>query len=177
MNVEIVTQEHPVLHEKAQIVPQEMFGTPELQKIVDNMSTALRATKYGVAIAAPQIAQPWRIFVVSGFAMKGNERNLEDADVVFINPKIKKRSRKKVLIDSEGCLSVPGVYGSIKRSEKVLLEAYDIDGKKFERGGSELLAEIFEHETDHLEGILFTDKAEKLWQERKDKENEEETDE
>jgi len=169
--VEIVTEGHPVLRQKAQAVPQSMFGTPELTEIVANMSEALRATLHGVAIAAPQIAQPWRIFVVSGFVIAGNDRNLEDPDMVFINPKIKKRSRKKVHIDSEGCLSVPGVFGSITRSEKILIEAYDMQGKKFERGGSELLAEIFEHETDHLDGILFIDKAQETWEdaERKEK--------
>ena len=161
----IVTQGHPVLREKAKAVPKDMFGSDELNQIITDMSTALRATTHGVAIAAPQIAQPWRIFLVSGFVVAGNERNLDDPDKVFINPKIKKRSRKKVDIDGEGCLSVPGMYGSIKRSEKVTVVAYDETGKKFEYGGSELMAEIFEHEIDHLDGILFVDKATKLWKE------------
>lgn len=163
--VKIVVQGHPALRQKAKSVPKAMFDTPELTTIIQHMSEALRSTEHGVAIAAPQIAEPWRMFLVSGFVMTGRERNLEDPDVVFINPKIKKRSRKKVLIDGEGCLSVPRVYGAIKRSEKVSVEAYDAHGKKFERGGSGLLAEIFEHETDHLDGILFVDKAEKLWRE------------
>lgn len=165
MATEIVVQGHPALREKAKAVPKTMFGTPELAAIVTTMSEALRETEFGVAIAAPQIAVSYRIFVVSGFVMTDRERNLEDPDVVFINPKIKKRSRKKTMIDGEGCLSVPGIYGSINRSEKVTIEACDIHGKKFERGGSGLLAEIFEHEVDHLEGVLFVDKADKLWKE------------
>lgn len=163
--VKIVTQGHPVLRQKAKPVPKDMFGSDELKKIIADMSTALRETAHGVAIAAPQIAESWRIFLVSGFVVAGNERNLDDPDKVFINPKIKKRSRKKVDIEGEGCLSVPGMYGSIKRSEKVTVVAYDEHGKKFEYGGSELMAEIFEHEVDHLDGILFVDKATKLWKE------------
>lgn len=161
----IVVQGHPALREKAKRVPKSMFGTPKLKEIISNMSEALRGTEYGVAIAAPQVAVPYRIFVVAGFVITGNERNLEDPDMAFINPKIIKRSRKKVSINGEGCLSVPQVYGTIKRSEKATVEAYDVEGNKFERGGSELLAEIYEHEIDHLDGILFIDKAEKLWKE------------
>lgn len=161
----IVTQGHPVLRQKAAAVPRDMFGSPELTRIIADMSAALRSTPHGVAIAAPQIAEAWRIFLVAGFVVAGNERNLDDPDKVFINPKIKKQSRKKVDIDGEGCLSVPGVYGSITRSEKVTVVAYDEMGKKFEYGGSDLMAEIFEHEIDHLNGILFVDKATKLWKE------------
>lgn len=165
MTVKIVVQGHPVLRKKAQSVPKKMFGTDELHQIIANMSEALRATSHGVAIAAPQIAEPWRIFLVSGFVVAGNKRNLEDPDKVFINPTIKRRSRKKVEIEGEGCLSVPHTYGTIKRSEKVTVVAYDEQGNKFEYGGSDLMAEIFEHEIDHLDGILFTDKATKLWKE------------
>lgn len=161
----IVTQGHPVLRQKAKRVPKIMFGTDELREIITNMSEALRGTDHGVAIAAPQIGVPYRIFIVSGFVVTGKERNFEDPDMVFINPKIIKRSRKKVLINGEGCLSVPKIYGSIKRSEKATVEAYDTQGNKFQRGGSELMAEIYEHEIDHLDGILFVDKAEKLWKE------------
>ena len=169
----IVVQGHPALREKAKRVSKALFGTPELKEIISNMSEALRSTEHGVAIAAPQIGISYRIFLVAGFVVAGNERNFEDPDMAFINPKITKRSRKKVLIDGEGCLSVPKVYGSIKRSQKASVEAYDTEGNKFERGGSELMAEIFEHEVDHLDGILFIDKAEKLWKEAPPKTNDE----
>lgn len=162
----IVTEGDPVLRQVAKEVPKEMFGTEELATIVERMSKTLRATPNGVAIAAPQIGVSYRIFVVSGFVMEGKSRYDEGAsdisDVAFINPVITNRSRKKVEIEGEGCLSVPNVYGIITRSEKATVRAYTVDGKRFERGGSDLLAEIFEHEVDHLDGILFIDKARDL---------------
>ena len=79
-------------------------------------------------------------------------------DLIFINPKITKVSKTKQLLE-EGCLSVRYVYGKVSRPEKVTIEAYDEDGKKFSRGFSGLLAQIVQHENDHLNGILFTDKA------------------
>lgn len=156
--VNIVTQGNPVLREIAPEVPQSMFGSDELKKIIADMSEALRATRHGVAIAAPQIGVSLRIFVVSGFVVSGNERNHDDPDVVFINPKLKKVSRKKEEMD-EGCLSVPEMYGKTVRATQASVVAYDVDGNKFERGGSGLLAQIFQHECDHLNGVLFVDHA------------------
>lgn len=155
----IVTEGNPVLRQIAGPVPKDLFKTDELRTIVARMSASLRESVHGVAIAAPQIGIPYRIFVVSGFVITGRERNLEDPDMVFINPTITRTSRKKMLVSGEGCLSVPNVYGTIERAEKATVRAYDVEGKKFERGGSELLAEIFQHEIDHLNGILFIDNA------------------
>ena len=159
MSDSIVTEGDPVLRQKAQEVPAEMFGTKELADIVRRMGEALRVAPHGVAIAAPQIGVPYRLFMVRGFALEGNERNDEDPDVVFINPKIIKQSRKKVQVHGEGCLSVPDVYGTVVRYEKAKVRALDARGAAFERGGSELLAEIFQHEIDHLDGVLFIDTA------------------
>jgi len=79
-------------------------------------------------------------------------------DLVFINPKISKLSREKEWVP-EGCLSVRWLYGKTFRSKKATVTAYDEKGKKFTRGASGLLAQIFQHETDHLNGILFIDHA------------------
>lgn len=129
------------------------------------MKTALLSQDDGVAIAAPQIGVSYRIFVISGRAFdieKGDyEENKENPiapDIVCINPTITRLSRDKEYMD-EGCLSVRYLYGKVKRSTKATLEAYDENGKKFTRGGSGLLAQIFQHETDHLDGVLFIDKA------------------
>ncbi len=79
-------------------------------------------------------------------------------DLIFINPKISKLSREKDWVP-EGCLSVRPMYGKTFRSKKATVSAYDENGKKFTRGASGLLAQIFQHETDHLDGILFIDHA------------------
>lgn len=158
MAPKIITEGNPTLRQTSKEVPQELFDTPELEQIIADMSQALRGTEHGVAIAAPQIDIPYRIFLVAGFVIAQKEKNIEDPDMAFINPTIKKLSRKKELMD-EGCLSVPNVYGKTKRSVQATVVAYDMHGKKFERGGSDLLAQIFQHECDHLNGTLFIDHA------------------
>ena len=140
------------------------------------MSEALESQKDGVAIAAPQIAHSLRIFVVSGKVfdndfIKGREDRFDGKKspennkekkimkhLIFINPKISKLSRDKEWMP-EGCLSVRWLYGKTFRSKKATVTAYDENGKKFTRGASGLLAQIFQHETDHLDGILFIDHA------------------
>lgn len=87
-----------------------------------------------------------------------NKKSLAVKDLIFINPKISKLSREKCWM-SEGCLSVRPLFGRTFRSKKATVTAYDENGKKFERGASGILAQIFQHETDHLNGILFIDHA------------------
>ena len=156
----------PVLRATAAAVAADQFGTPELTKILADMKQALRDEPYGVAIAAPQIGVSYRIFVVRGYVL-AHQRRADPgsemiADEVFINPTITYRSEKKEVISGEGCLSVPNIYGDIERSVRVRLVAQDEKGKKFMKNGSGLIAEIFEHECDHLDGILFIDKATNL---------------
>lgn len=157
---EIVQNGNPVLREKAKEVPVGDIGTNELNRIIEDMKISLRSQDDGVAIAAPQIAVPLRIFVVSGivFTPQGEDRR---PDQVYINPKIVKLSHKTERME-EGCLSVRGTYGHIVRHSKATIEAYDEVGQKFTKEGEGLLAQIFQHETDHLEGTLFIDNAEDL---------------
>ena len=154
----IVLKGEKILKKLCVEVPKKMFGTAELKDIIARMSASLRTTEHGMAIAANQIGLPYRIFLVRGFVLEGKERSDEDADRAFINPKIVKLSRKKELMD-EACLSVPGYHGSIKRALQATVRAYDEEGIRFDRGASGLLAQIFQHECDHLEGILYIDKA------------------
>lgn len=164
--VTIVQKDDPVLRGIAQIVPKELFGTPKLKKILRDMSTALASQDDGVAIAAPQIGVPLRIFLVSGKIMEllypektSNVKNPKD--IVFINPKIVRLSKDREVVE-EGCLSVRYLYGTIERAKKARVRAQDEKGVTFELGGSGLLAQIFQHETDHLDGVLFIDKADNL---------------
>ncbi|MEK7505238.1 MAG: peptide deformylase [Patescibacteria group bacterium] len=157
MTNQILQAEAPVLRATAAPVAAADFGTPALIDELRRMSAALGACDDGVALAAPQIGLSKRIFVVSGKVF-GKEGEPPPPDQVFINPEIVKFSRKKVVLE-EGCLSVRPLYGLVKRAEKVSVMAYDQNGKKFERRAAGLLAQIFQHEIDHLNGVLFIDLA------------------
>jgi peptide deformylase len=155
-----------VLREDALPVPEELFGTDELAVIVNDMADTLDAEPDGVAIAAPQIGISYRIFVVR-YDRTLSKTEMEqsgpmDPDIgVFINPEFVRSSRKRDEMD-EGCLSVRGLYGTTYRNERATVQAYDASGAKFERGAGGLLAQIFQHEIDHLDGILFIDHAENI---------------
>jgi len=153
--IEIVQKENSVLRKKAKEVPKDMFGKMALKKILRDMKVALESQEDGIAIAAPQIGLSYRIFIVSPLSYQKESKN---KPLVFINPKISKLSKEKELLE-EGCLSARWLYGKVERHKKASVRAQDENGKLFERGGTGLLAQIFQHETDHLEGVLFVDKA------------------
>lgn len=162
----ILQKENPILRKIAKPVPKAMFGTPELAKIITDMKAGIATQEDAVAIAAPQIGLSLRIFVVAGKVfdmLLGKEDTTPEPipdtpDMVFINPEIIKLSKEKKVME-EGCLSVRYLYGDIERAKKAKVRAYNEKGKKFEIGGSGLLAQIFQHETDHLDGKLFIDSA------------------
>ena len=163
--VPILNKENPILRAIAKPVTSDMFGSAALKKVIKDMKTALKTQDDGVAIAAPQIGVSLRIFVVSGRVFEMLYPEKEDTgimkkypDVVFINPEIVKLSKEQDEME-EGCLSVRYLYGKIMRSKKAKVRAQNEKGSSFEIGGSGLLAQIFQHETDHLEGKLFIDNA------------------
>jgi peptide deformylase len=142
------------------------------------MSETMDAEKDGVAIAAPQVGIPYRIFLVRFDrvlpAPKDGEIERPAELGVFINPELIRLSKKSVEMD-EGCLSVRNVYGKTKRKDRATVRAQDVNGKKFERGGGKVLAQAFQHEIDHLNGILFIDHAKDLITLDHQKESEEAT--
>lgn len=171
----ILQKEAPVLRGIAEPVNPKDFGSPGLKKILADMASAMEKEEDGVAIAAPQIGIPLRIFVVSHRAFEIEDEHDEHheqeetaqtktpkrSNMVFINPEIISLSRRKVWMP-EGCLSVRWLYGEVARASKATIRAYDENGKAFTRGGSGLMAQIFQHETDHLNGSLFIDTARNL---------------
>jgi peptide deformylase len=171
--VKIIQNGNKTLRKVAKDVPIADIVKLKIQKIIADMNTALNSQNDGVAIAAPQIDISLRMFIVSGKIfdedfMRGNGsmegesyKKVRHQNMIFINPVIKKISKEKRLME-EGCLSVRPVWGKVNRSTKATVEAYDEYGRKFIRGGSGLLAHIFQHEIDHLEGILFIDKAQDI---------------
>ena len=144
-----------------------------MRDIIADMKALLAKEEFGVAIAAPQVGESLRLFVVAGAAALKRKRSddkrekdtdeekfegLPTEDEVYINPVLVKTSRGKK-DKHEGCLSVRGKWGEVPRAEKATVRAYNESGEKFERGASGFLAHIFQHEIDHLDGVLYTDKA------------------
>lgn len=170
--VKIIQSEDPVLREISEEVPIEEIKTPKIQKVISDMISALSTQDDGAAIAAPQIGVSLRIFVISGRILNENEeinhldslhKKAKYKDMVFINPVLKKISKDKKLM-SEGCLSVRPIYGKVRRATRATVEAYDEKGHKFTKEASGLLAHAFQHEIDHLEGVLFIDKARDMYE-------------
>lgn len=149
-------------------VPEELFGSEELSKILTDMTESLDAQPDGVALAAPQIGISLRIFIVRYDRIVPPEDPPLPADVgVYINPEFVKSAKRRIEMD-EGCLSVRGVYGKTQRHNRATVRARAMDGSTFERGGGGILAQIFQHETDHLNGILFIDHATDMVEVRRD---------
>lgn len=168
----IIQKDHPVLRTHAAEISRADIGSAALSRIITEMQSAMATRADAVAIAAPQLGYPLRLFIVSGKVFKEQPEESEvvdeaalqtPPDQIFINPKITKRSRKKEEMD-EGCLSVDGLYGKTKRATKVSIEAFNERGEKISRGATGLLAQIFQHEVDHLDGILFIDHAVDVWE-------------
>jgi len=143
--LQIRTLPDPVLRQKAKRVTKV---DDSIQKLIDDMIDTLRANS-GVGLAAPQIGIPLRIAVIE---VPGEEV------ITLINPGVIKREGERVL--GEACLSVPGYHGEIKRSLIVKVKAQDRQGKEIRLKGEDLLAQVLEHETDHLNGTLYIDHIE-----------------
>jgi peptide deformylase len=165
--LKIIQKEDPVLRQIAREIPVGEITSPAIKKVIRDMKKMLATQPDGVAIAAPQIGVSLRIFVVSGKIFEDSWQRGEGLpegaavqvpDSTFINPVISKLSKKKKWMH-EGCLSVRPLWGEVERSLNATITAYDENGVKFTRGAGNLLAHIFQHETDHLDGILFIDRA------------------
>jgi peptide deformylase len=135
----------PVLEKKAETVAE--FDTPELKELIADMWETMYAAK-GVGLAAPQIGVNKRISVID--VSVGED---ESKKIVIVNPEITLREGKQT--GEEGCLSIPGFREPVTRANKVSVRAQDASGALVELTGEELLARAFEHEIDHLNGVLF----------------------
>lgn len=157
--IKVFQKGEPVLREVSKEIEEKEFSTDELKALVNKMKEALAQEEDGYAIAAPQIGTPLRVFLVSEALFRNIKRTDEpQEDRVYINPKIVKRSKETEMLE-EGCLSVRWWYGMVERHKKVRIEASTVEGKRFQEGASGVLAQAFQHEIDHLDGILFTDRA------------------
>jgi peptide deformylase len=141
-------------------VPVDQIRSQKFQNIIKRLKQVIAENEEALAVAAPQIGESWRITIISKWALSPSSEKpkTEFENMVFINPEIINFSKKKKEYP-EGCLSVPDKYGLVLRAEKVKVEAYDENGRRFQRGVSGLLAQTIQHEIDHLNGVLFIDKA------------------
>lgn len=154
---EIVTLPQAILRHKAHKVSN--FGE-DFQSLVDDMIETMRQAP-GVGLAAPQVDESIQLIVVEF----GDEENEETAPKLYViaNPEIT-RTSQETLVGTEGCLSIPGIQGDVERFVGVTVKGLNRQGRPMTVKAKGWLARIFQHEIDHLEGILFVDRAEKLWQ-------------
>ena len=144
----IVKYPHPTLRHKSK--PLRRVDA-ELKKIVCEMLERMYEDK-GIVLAANQVDLPYRLFVMN----LESDPAAKDSQYVFINPVI--TDRNGMAEAEEGCLSLPEIYAPVKRSDKVTLSAYNLAGEELRLGLSGLFARAVQHETDHLDGVLFIDR-------------------
>lgn len=161
--IKIFQRGENILRQTAKEVPVEEIKSKKIRAIVKKMEEAVLEHDEALAIAAPQVGERLQIFVLSEWAKQPDSQKpkSEFKNIIFINPKILKMSQKKAPCP-ESCLSAPEYCGEVQRAEKIKVEAYDKNGKKFICGASGLMAQAIQHEIDHLNGTLFIDKASKL---------------
>ena len=155
---------HPVLRAKARPLAASEIRTPEVQRLIDDMFDTM-SEYHGIGLAAPQVHESVRLFV-AGFASSGQPVDEDAGDdtvplMALINPEITPVGREQ-LEDWEGCLSIPDIRGRVPRARDIVVRAYDRAGKRVEIKASGFTARVIQHETDHLDGVLFFDRMESL---------------
>jgi peptide deformylase len=159
---EIVTVPAPVLRRKARKVSD--FGD-ELQELIEDMVETMRAAP-GVGLAAPQVGESLQLIVVEYAEHDENETEDEKQKpprlYAIVNPEITRLSEEKE-VGTEGCLSIPGFAGNVNRPVEITIRGFNRRGQPMRVKAKGWLARIFQHEIDHLEGVLFTDLADKVW--------------
>ncbi|EGG35486.1 peptide deformylase [Paenibacillus sp. cl141a] len=146
----IVKEPDEVLHKKAKEVTKI---TPNVQKLLDDMADTMYDAE-GVGLAAPQVGILKRLIVIDA----GDEHGL----IKMINPEIVESEGEQ--FGPEGCLSIPGWNGDVRRAEKVTVKGLDREGNELVITGTGLLARAFQHEIDHLNGVLFTEIADRVYE-------------
>ncbi len=148
----IITHPDPLLRKKGALVLASRIANREFQNFLDGLSKTMIEND-GIGIAANQIGVCEQVAIV----------NMEDRPMHLINPQIISYDKKKALAN-EACLSVPGLTGTVRRAVSVEVRALDRLGRTIEFTASNLLARVVQHELDHLNGILFIDRAERVWE-------------
>ena len=148
-SLEIVLHPHPALRWKSKEVSRI---DAELRAMVEEMFELMYASR-GIGLAANQVALPYRLFVIN----PTGDKEEKDQEFVFINPQITRKNGSET--DEEGCLSLPEIFGPVTRATKIIIDAFDLDGRQFELELEDLPARVVQHEYDHVEGVMFTDRV------------------
>lgn len=148
---------HPILRKVAEEIDQDY---PELEQFISDMFETMYASD-GIGLAAPQVNRSIRLFIIDGTPYADKVPEMVDFKKVFINPYILEEEGKNVSMD-EGCLSIPNIREDVTRQEEVVIEYYDENWELKEERYTGFPARVIQHEYDHLEGILFTDKISPL---------------
>lgn len=154
---EIIIVPHPTLRKKS--VKVSDFG-PDLQQLIEDMIETLHENS-GAGLAAPQVNVAQRVILVE-FGTEENEE-IPPTLYVTINPRVTRFSQK-IVIGAEGCLSIPGLMGEVERADEIVVEGQDRFGEPLKMRLQGWIARIFQHEIDHLNGILYTDRSTSVWE-------------
>ena len=148
---------HPVLRARARAIDPAEIRTPAIQKLIDDMFDTMGEYQ-GVGLAAPQVHESLRLFV-AGFASDDEEEGKVERFplTALINPEITPIG-KEVVEDWEGCLSIPDIHWRYPSPREIAVKAYDRQGKRIELRARGFTARVIQHETDHLDGVLFFDR-------------------
>ena len=151
---------HPVLRARAKAIDPAHIKSPRIQQLIDDMFETMREYQ-GVGLAAPQVHVGLRLFV-AGFESERDEATKEEDDrnvplMALINPEIEAIGTATVE-DWEGCLSIPDIRGKVPRAASIQVKAYDRKGRRIELRTRGFTARVIQHETDHLDGVLFFDR-------------------
>lgn len=148
-DLKIVYHPHPALRWKSKDVTRI---DAQLKDWVNQMFDLMYEAR-GIGLAANQVALPYRLFVIN----PSGDPDEADLEQVFINPQIVKRNGSYDA--EEGCLSLPEIYGPVTRAEKIVVEAFDLDGRDFAMELTGIHGRVVQHENDHLDGVMFTDRV------------------
>lgn len=146
----ILHHPHPLLRQKALPVSLDEISRPAFQRFLDQLAQTMIHYQ-GIGLASPQVGRLIQVIAV----------NASPAPLILINPKIIKKSWRTTT-EEEGCLSLPGVFGLVKRNKKIKVQALNREGQPVEFQSADILSRVIQHEIDHLDGILFIDKARQI---------------
>jgi len=153
--LKIARMGHPALRAKARPLDPAEIRSPHVQQLIDDLIVTMREY-HGVGLAAPQVHESVRLFVAA-IGMDEEGGGGEAAPLVIIDPEIKPVG-SKIIEDWEGCLSIPDLRGKVPRAAEIQVRGYDRHGERLSVHATDFAARVIQHETDHLDGILFLDR-------------------